>query len=488
MKILIPIIVGAIIGYFTNWLAIKMLFRPHYEKRIMGIKIPFTPGLIPKERDRIARSIGETVGGYLLSPETIVEALSNKETDENIKSWLENRANNLKDNKQSIKEFLLKLLDDKYNKFIYRFEKKINNIIISQIRGEQFKSLIFKSIADKINKMDAENIYKVIDERLRDLLCEISSSKDLTNGLINLMRSKLEDFAQDDRKLAEIIPDDILTQIDQYIDENQDKIGNSIKEIFKDPVIQQKLKNSISQLVSQNMSKLIIAFISPDIISDKAFHVIEKYINSEEANKNIVMIIKSSINKLLQSRISAIIPNVADNIGEKGVSKIGDILTEYISNENNQNALLEFVMRKLRDSETGNREKIINYLNTNIDTILNSAELDSTISNIVKNMIDNFLNKPIYSMAEKIDENMFGNIYNIIRNIFNKFLINELPPIIELFNISRIVEDKINSYDVDFAEELILEIANKELKAITWLGALLGGFLGILTPLIQMLY
>ena len=50
MKLIIPIIVGAIIGYFTNWLAIKMLFRPHYEKKIFGIKIPFTPGLIPKEK------------------------------------------------------------------------------------------------------------------------------------------------------------------------------------------------------------------------------------------------------------------------------------------------------------------------------------------------------------------------------------------------------------------------------------------------------
>ena len=43
MKIIIPVFVGAIIGYITNWLAIKMLFRPHGEKKIFGIKLPFTP-------------------------------------------------------------------------------------------------------------------------------------------------------------------------------------------------------------------------------------------------------------------------------------------------------------------------------------------------------------------------------------------------------------------------------------------------------------
>ena len=49
MKIyLISALVGAVIGYITNWLAIKMLFKPHNEKRVFGIRIPFTQGIIPK--------------------------------------------------------------------------------------------------------------------------------------------------------------------------------------------------------------------------------------------------------------------------------------------------------------------------------------------------------------------------------------------------------------------------------------------------------
>ena len=46
-------LMGGIIGYFTNWLAIKMLFRPHKKLYIGNLPIPFTPGLIPKERTRI---------------------------------------------------------------------------------------------------------------------------------------------------------------------------------------------------------------------------------------------------------------------------------------------------------------------------------------------------------------------------------------------------------------------------------------------------
>jgi uncharacterized membrane protein YheB (UPF0754 family) len=44
------------------------------------------------------------------------------------------------------------------------------------------------------------------------------------------------------------------------------------------------------------------------------------------------------------------------------------------------------------------------------------------------------------------------------------------------------------SFPVEYAEELIIEIANKELKAITWLGALLGGIMGILAPVLSTLF
>lgn len=51
-------IVGGVIGYITNSLAIRMLFRPHYKKRMFGKRIPFTSGIIPKDcQDHIRKYI-----------------------------------------------------------------------------------------------------------------------------------------------------------------------------------------------------------------------------------------------------------------------------------------------------------------------------------------------------------------------------------------------------------------------------------------------
>lgn len=72
---IIPPLIGAIIGYFTNWLAIKMLFRPYKEIRIGGIKVPFTPGILPRERERLAESLGDTVAQELLTPKVITDRI-----------------------------------------------------------------------------------------------------------------------------------------------------------------------------------------------------------------------------------------------------------------------------------------------------------------------------------------------------------------------------------------------------------------------------
>jgi len=67
----IPPFAGLIIGYFTNDIAIRMLFRPYREYRLWGVRLPFTPGLIPQNQPRLARKISETIMGSLLTPEEL---------------------------------------------------------------------------------------------------------------------------------------------------------------------------------------------------------------------------------------------------------------------------------------------------------------------------------------------------------------------------------------------------------------------------------
>lgn len=84
LPILLPIAVGALIGYCTNYIAIKMLFHPRQEARIGRWRIPFTPGVIPKNQSRIAAAAGAAVGGSLLTGEDLAAVLKSEAMEETI--------------------------------------------------------------------------------------------------------------------------------------------------------------------------------------------------------------------------------------------------------------------------------------------------------------------------------------------------------------------------------------------------------------------
>ena len=73
-------LIGAVIGCFTNFIAIKMLFRPYREIRLFGLKLPFTPGMIPKRKKDVARAIGRVVNDNLLEKDDIAQTLTKEST------------------------------------------------------------------------------------------------------------------------------------------------------------------------------------------------------------------------------------------------------------------------------------------------------------------------------------------------------------------------------------------------------------------------
>ncbi len=82
MKIIyiIPFI-SALIGWFTNYLAVKMIFRPKKEIKILGIKIQ---GLIPKRKHDLAEKIGDTVEKELISHQDIHDAVNTESFREEV--------------------------------------------------------------------------------------------------------------------------------------------------------------------------------------------------------------------------------------------------------------------------------------------------------------------------------------------------------------------------------------------------------------------
>ena len=67
--------IGALIGWLTNYIAIKMLFHPREEKRILGVRLQ---GVFPRRQQALAKKVGEVVATELVSGEDISRAMKDK--------------------------------------------------------------------------------------------------------------------------------------------------------------------------------------------------------------------------------------------------------------------------------------------------------------------------------------------------------------------------------------------------------------------------
>lgn len=103
--VLLPPVLGGVIGYFTNDVAIKMLFRPYAPKYVLGQRIPFTPGLIPSNQARLAKKVSDVIMRSLLTPEELqrlARRLLQTDRIEKAIHWLLKLAlEQIQDNKQT---------------------------------------------------------------------------------------------------------------------------------------------------------------------------------------------------------------------------------------------------------------------------------------------------------------------------------------------------------------------------------------------------
>lgn len=122
------------------------------------------------------------------------------------------------------------------------------------------------------------------------------------------------------------------------------------------------------------------------------------------------------------------------------------------------------------------REPAEHFLAKNINTMLrdNGEEI---VSNMIGGEVDNFLNKLVSKLLEGHEEQLVQAV-NTIESIYRSIITEHLPKILQSIDISKIVRERINEMDVNETEKLIFQVMDKELKAIVWLGALLGLVMG----------
>ena len=161
LEYIIAPVLGGVIGYITNDIAIRMLFRPHKAKYICGVHIPLTPGIIPKEKGRIAEAIGGVISENLMNQEVLKRYLLLEEMILKVRLSVEDFSNWQKVNEETVGQFLSHYLSDEE---IHAIAESVNKSLTNQIIfkmpdpaiGSKVAQLSMDYVAGKLNGEGAQ--------------------------------------------------------------------------------------------------------------------------------------------------------------------------------------------------------------------------------------------------------------------------------------------------------------------------------------------
>lgn len=362
LVILFMVVVGAVIGGVTNVIAIRMLFHPFKPYYIFKMRIPFTPGLIPKRREEIATKIGQVIEEHLITESVIHQKLNEPNTREAINDLVIKQLSKLKSDDATIRKFA--------NQFDFDLDDLINN-------------KLDKTIINKLN-----NYY----------------------------------YDKQATSINEILPAEVITMVDEKLDQ----AGDLIRERARNNLSSDKGARDIYDMLDTFFAEkgkivgLLQMFMTKESIAERVQHELIRLTRHPKAKVIIDKVIRGEYETLKSQPLSNVVK-------EEQFTNISE-------------SLVHLIMTNLQ-------------LNEKMDT-------------------------PISKLTPKLVDQIQVGVANVITDLIIKQASNHLSTIMTKINLRQMVENQINTFDLDYIERLIIEIANKELKLIMSLGFILGGIIG----------
>ena len=200
-------LIGALIGYLTNWLAVKMLFRPRKALYIGKLHVPFTPGVIPRRKAALATALGRMVSEMLVRKEDLKESLCSQSVSRTVARTVLSLP--------SVKEVGAQVVgEEKYGRGRDKVLDFMTDRILQGILAMDLGEIITKEATETVNTFTNSNpLLKrfVSDQRIATLAAPIAGKvTDFLNadGRVKLREALDEQMAPyEDRPVAELMQD-----------------------------------------------------------------------------------------------------------------------------------------------------------------------------------------------------------------------------------------------------------------------------------------
>lgn len=275
LKYLAGPIIGAIIGYFTNYIAVKMLFYPKKEIRFCGKKLPFTPGAIPKGKPRLAKAVGEIVGKTLITKEDIESKIVLDDISGEISNVLINTMN------QNIKDIAIQTVDGESDKY-----ESIKEKVAIVLSDEVLKGLSKVDMAEII----ATKGGAILKEKVQGTMLQMFLTDDMIKSFTGPIGEEIK------KMISEQGMDYVYPIVNEKLDEMENE--NLLEALNRVEIGETEIKNMVSSIIGKILKPSIEKiFDGLDLVA-----IVEEKINLmsvDELEEMVLLVMKKELNMIV---------------------------------------------------------------------------------------------------------------------------------------------------------------------------------------------
>lgn len=278
-SIIIRPLIGAGIGYITNWIAVKMMFRPLHPIILGKFTLPFTPGIIPRNQSKLAESIGNTISNNLLTDDDFKKVLLSDDIKNNIISSINNYLNSLSKNQNSINSLICNYIEEsKYINIMNTIEVNISNSIYNTVLEANLGTLI------------SEQIEIAAKEKLKGSMLGILGGNAILSSFIPNINEKLDEYIKVNGQA--LIQEMVKKELNKYTSKTLSDFATSTM----------SLNFNLKSIIINIYEKIINDKISDFLKTINISKIVTEKINSMdvlELEKLLLNIMKKELNALV---------------------------------------------------------------------------------------------------------------------------------------------------------------------------------------------
>ena len=506
-----PPAVGAVIGYVTNAIAIKMLFRPLREKRVFGLRVPFTPGILPRQRGRLADNIGRMVARELITEQIVRDRINRADFRDSVLRSVSAYTGDF------LSSPLSRLSAAGDHGASSELGKLVGGLALKFAHSEAFSSILDKAAAAAVKALGDRKLSSLLGSdptgRARQVcegLCLMLASDSSSSGGTSNIEAALEKLAVSlsagGKPLSALLPEHASREASGLADAAYPFVVDAVHRFLRQADTRSELeirgrvflRDAILRLsvmqrffVSAANYDRTLAEKMPEIVDDLVASL-EEALRDDKTRARFAAAVGSTIERFFDLDLDAAALSLRTD--PKALARaLGKKLAALLSDGRSRAALADSLVGALSDFLKPWSEKPVSELlerGLGIKLEAASAALAAAARNFLVDgggkamgaLVNDFIAErgesslsDLLGMEESEKDELDAALADRLLSIMNE----KISAALATLDVRALVSERIDSLEMEKVERIVLDVMSDQFQWINVFGAILGAIIGL---------